>query len=158
MQRHKWAATVRRCVLRLIFVCIVTAGPAVLAADSAPLTDSELHAAYCAGFHQARERYLGDVCFDAKAGWENECSADAREESRLLAELAAEQSIYKAGIGNAIVSGQNAFRQCINEATSDAGLAQASECKKHYAGQQLAMCTESGPAEPTCESLRGCDD
>ena len=33
-----------------------------------------------------------------KAGWENTCSADTRQESRWLAELTAEQSLYKAGV------------------------------------------------------------
>jgi hypothetical protein len=148
----------RRCVLRLVFAGILTIAPRVLAADSASLTDSERHAAYCAGFHQAQEAALGDECFDAKAGWENTCSADTRQESRWLAELTAEQSLYKAGVGDAIVSGQNAYKQCISEAASDAGLAQTSECRKHYTGQQLTACMESGPAAPTCERLRACDD
>ena len=148
----------RRCVSCLVFVCILTAAPAVLAADDAPLTDSEVRAAYCAGFHQALEAAIGDVCFEAAAGWENGCSADKREENRWLAELTAEQSITKAGVGDAIVSGQNAYKQCISEAASSAGLAQASECRKHYAGQQLTNCMESGPAEPTCERLHQCDD
>jgi hypothetical protein len=145
-------------LLRLVLVGILTAAPAVLAADSVSLTDGERHAAYCAGFHQAQEMALGDECFDAKAGWENTCSADTRQESRWLAELTAEQSLYKAGVGDAIVSGQNAYKQCISEAASDAGLAQASECRKHYTGQQLTACMESGPAAPTCERLRACDE
>jgi hypothetical protein len=123
----------RRSISRLIFLCILIAAPAVLAADNPPLTDTELHAAYCAGAHQAHEAELGDVCIEARAGTQNACSADIGEESRLLAALTAEQSITKAGVGEAIVSGQNGYKQCISEAAS-------------------------GPAQPTCKRLRDCDD
>lgn len=154
---HDLEFVMRRGVLRLILVSVLITAP-VWAAGNASLTDSEFHAAYCAGFHQAQEAALGDVCFDAEAGFENECSADTRQESRRLAELTAQQSIHKAGVGDAIVSGQNAYRQCISEAASGAGLAQTSECRKRYTGQQLTVCMESAPAEPTCERLRECDD
>jgi hypothetical protein len=148
----------RRSVARFAVAGLLTAAPMALAADNAPPTDSEIHAAYCAGYHQAHEKDLGDVCFDATAGWENECTADKRLESRELAALGADQSIYKPGVGSAIVAGQSAYRQCLGEAASDAGLAQAAECRKHYTGQQLTACMEAAPAEPTCEKLRACDE
>jgi hypothetical protein len=142
----------------LLLFFLLTPAPAALAADNTPPTDSEIHAAYCAGYHEAHEKDLGDVCFDASAGWENECTADKRQESRELSELGADQSIYKPGVGSAIVAGQNGYRQCLGEAASAAGVAQAAECRKRYTGQQLTACMESAPAEPTCEILRACDE
>jgi hypothetical protein len=148
----------RRHLSHLIFVCILIAAPTAMGADNAPPTPAQLHAAYCAGYHQQREAEIGDTCIEARVGWTNTCSADVAAERQFLAELTAQRAIDKAGVGEAIQAGQAGFHQCVKEAASDAGLAQMAECRKHYTGQQLTACIESGPAEPTCEKLRICGD
>ncbi len=124
------------------------AAPAVLAADNAPLTGSQFHAAYCAGFYAARQQALGDECFEAAAGWENQCSADEHLKDQYLAFLAQEQSMSNEATGPAIVSGQMDYKQCISEEA-----ARLLACQKQ--GAQAGACKTSAPA---CERLSQCEE
>ena len=115
----------RRYVLRLVFVCLVLAAPAVLAADNIPLTDDQFRAAYCAGYADAVEQAIGDTCIDANAGWENACSPVKRQKERGLALLTAENAINNPAVGPAIASGLSDYRQCITHMSSAGATAPA---------------------------------
>lgn len=143
----------RQCICRFVFAAALVAAPA-WAAEPASRPDSEYHAAYCYGAHLTREKALGDECIDAIGGFENECSADIRAKNQFLAG----QSLNTPGNGAAALAGENDYQQCMSEVSSDAGVAQTLECKKHYTGQQLTACISSGPATPACGRMQTCEE
>ena len=119
----------RRNSSRLALACLAVASPALMAADAIPLTDDQFRAAYCSGYADAVEQAIGDTCIDTIAGWENACSPVQRQKERGMALLTAQNAMSNPGVGPAIASGLEDYRQCMRQGSA-AACARLAKCEE----------------------------